>query len=93
MLSVPLLYPLRGMLTEAWAFVLILKISQLLFKQYLLFVCLFYLVLGVWHKGNNNFFANVFILFFFNIFYEYGGLVELYIKSGIFVANSQITFI
>ncbi len=62
------------MLTEAWAFVLILKISQLLVKQCLLFVCFFLtvLVLNIRCKDNNNFFTNVFILFFFNIFYEYG---------------------
>jgi len=41
MFSVPLLYHLQGMLTEAWAFVLILKNIQLSVKQHLLFVCLF----------------------------------------------------
>ena len=30
------------------------------------------LVLNIRCKGNNNFFTNVFILFFFNIFYKYG---------------------
>ena len=34
------------------------------------------LVLNI--KGNNNFFTNVFILFFFNIFYERDGFQKHY---------------